>query len=122
MTSAGLAVLDSLQEHGFLQQARHNGQYLGQELTRLASRYAQGQVRGQGLLWGMALADESADAVVKAALHEGLLLSAPQPDCLRFTPALSVSKGNIDEMLLRLARAFSRVRTAQLHCRKGVAV
>lgn len=122
MTSAGLAVLDSLQEHGFLQQARHNGQYLGQELTRLASRYAQGQVRGQGLFWGMTLADESADAVVKAALHEGLLLSAPQPDCLRFTPALSVSKGNIDEMLLRLARAFSRVRTAQLHCRKGVAV
>lgn len=122
MTSAGLAVLDSLQEHGFLQQARRNGQYLGQELTRLASRYAQGQVRGQGLFWGMSLADESADAVVKAALHEGLLLSAPQPDCLRFTPALSVSKGNIDEMLLRLARAFSRVRTAQLHCRKGVAV
>ncbi|MFK3643243.1 aspartate aminotransferase family protein [Pseudomonas protegens] len=122
MTSAGLAVLDSLQEHGFLQQARHNGQYLGQELTRLASRYAQGQVRGQGLFWGMTLADESADAVVKAALHEGLLLSAPQPDCLRFTPALSVSKGNIDEMLLRLARAFSRVRTAQLQCRKGVAV
>jgi acetylornithine/N-succinyldiaminopimelate aminotransferase len=25
-------------------------------------------------------------------------------------------------MLLRLARAFSRVRTAQLQCRKGIAV
>jgi acetylornithine/N-succinyldiaminopimelate aminotransferase len=60
--------------------------------------------------------------VVSAALHEGLLLNAPQADCLRFTPALTVSKANIDEMLLRLARAFSRVRTAQLQCRKGIAV
>ncbi len=39
-----------------------------------------------------------------------------------FTPALNVSNANIDEMLLRLARAFSRVRTAQLQCRKGIAV
>lgn len=122
MTSAGLAVLDSLQEHGFMQQVRTSGQYLGQGLNRLAVRYDLGEVRGHGLLWGMSLTDDSAEAVVKAALQEGLLLSAPQADCLRFTPALTVSKGNIDEMLLRLARAFSRVRTAQLHCRKGVSV
>jgi acetylornithine/N-succinyldiaminopimelate aminotransferase len=79
-------------------------------------------LRGQGLLWGLTLSDDSADAVVSAALYEGLLLSAPQPDCLRFTPALTVSNANIDEMLLRLTRAFSRVRTAQLQCRKGIAV
>lgn len=70
----------------------------------------------------MTLSDECADAVVHAALHEGLILNAAQPDCLRFTPALTVSKANIDEMLLRLGRAFSRVRTAQVHCRKGIAV
>jgi acetylornithine/N-succinyldiaminopimelate aminotransferase len=90
--------------------------------ARLAHRYGHGELRGQGLFWGLSLSDDSADAVVKAALHEGLLLNAPQADCLRFTPALTVSKANIDEMLLRLARAFSRVRTAQLQCRKGIAV
>ena len=73
-------------------------------------------------LWGLTLSDDSADAVVKAALHEHLLLTTPKPDCLRFTPALNISKSHIDEMLLRLARAFSRVRTAQLQCRKGIAV
>jgi acetylornithine/N-succinyldiaminopimelate aminotransferase len=88
----------------------------------LAHRYGHGELRGQGLFWGLSLSEDSADAVVKAALHEGLLLNAPQANCLRFTPALSVSKANIDEMLLRLARAFSRVRTAQLQCRKGIAV
>ena len=122
MTAAGGAVLATLLEKGFLQQVRDAGQYLGEGLSRLANRYAHGELRGQGLFWGLTLSDKSAEEVVKAARYEGLLLSAPQPDCLRFTPALCVSKGNIDEMLLRLARAFARVRTAQLQCRRGVAV
>ena len=122
MASAGLAVTDTVLEHGFLEHVRESGCYLGEGLARLAHRYDHGQLRGNGLMWGLTLSDDSADAVVKAALHEGLILNAPQPDCLRFTPALTVSKSNIDEMLLRLARAFSRVRTAQLQCRKGIAV
>ncbi len=122
MAAAGLAVLDTVLEHGFLEHVRESGLYLGEGLARLGYRYDQGPLRGHGLMWGLTLSDDSADAVVKAALHEGLILNAPQPDCLRFTPALTVSKSNIDEMLLRLARAFSRVRTAQLQCRKGIAV
>ncbi len=122
MASAGLAVLDAVLAHGFLDQVRDSGLYLGEGLARLAYRYDHDQLRGHGLMWGLTLSDDSADAVVSAALHEGLILNAPQPNCLRFTPALTVSKGDIDEMLLRLARAFSRVRTAQLQCRKGIAV
>ncbi|MFJ2685912.1 aspartate aminotransferase family protein [Pseudomonas sp. NPDC087342] len=122
MTAAGLAVLDSVQDKGFFEHVQQTGRYLGEGLGRLAHRYDHGELRGQGLFWGLTLSDDSAEAVVKAAFHEGLLLNAPQPDCLRFTPALTVSKANIDEMLLRLARAFSRVRTAQLQCRKGIAV
>ncbi|WP_447891166.1 aspartate aminotransferase family protein [Pseudomonas hormoni] len=122
MTAAGLAVLDNVQDKGFLEHVRETGQHLREGLARLAHRYGHGELRGQGLLWGLTLSDDSAAAVVKAALYEGLLLDAPQADCLRFTPALTVSKANVDEMLLRLARAFSRVRTAQLQCRKGIAV
>ncbi|NNA04618.1 aspartate aminotransferase family protein [Pseudomonas lundensis] len=122
MTAAGSAVLETLVEKGFLQQVRDAGQHLREGLGRLASRYAQGELRGLGLMWGLTLSDDSAEELVKAALYEGLLITAPQPDCLRFTPALCVSKGNIDEMLLRLARAFSRVRTAQLQCRRAVLV
>jgi acetylornithine/N-succinyldiaminopimelate aminotransferase len=122
MTAAGLAVLDTLQDKAFLKHVAEAGQHLREGLGRLAHRYDHGELRGQGLLWGLTLSDDSADAVIKAALYEGLLLDAPQPDCLRFTPALNVSNANIDEMLLRLARAFSRVRTAQLQCRKGIAV
>jgi acetylornithine/N-succinyldiaminopimelate aminotransferase len=122
MTAAGLSVLDTVQDKAFLKHVAETGQHLREGLGRLAHRYGHGELRGQGLLWGLTLSDDSADAVVKAALYEGLLLNAPQSDCLRFTPALNVSNANIDEMLLRLARAFSRVRTAQLQCRKGIAV
>ena len=122
MACAGGAVLDAVLGHGFFEHVRESGCYLGEGLARLAYRYGHGQLRGQGLMWGLTLSDDSADAVVKAALDEGLILNAPQPNCLRFTPALTVSKSNIDEMLLRLGHAFSRVRTAQLQCRKGIAV
>jgi acetylornithine/N-succinyldiaminopimelate aminotransferase len=122
MTVAGLVILDSVQDQGFLDHVGQTGQHLREGLQRLSHRYGHGELRGRGLLWGLSLSEDSADAVVKSALYEGLLLDAPQPDCLRFTPALTVSKANIDEMLLRLARAFSRVRTAQLQCRKGIAV
>ncbi|MHC8388839.1 aspartate aminotransferase family protein [Pseudomonas sp. MDT2-39-1] len=122
MTAAGLAVLNTIQDKGFLDHVGETGQHLREGLSRLAHRYGHGELRGQGLLWGLTLSDDSADAVVKSALYEGLLLNAPQPDCLRFTPALTVSNANIDEMLLRLSRAFSRVRTAQMQCRKGIAV
>ena len=122
MASAGLAVLDSVLDHGFLEHVRDSAQRLHEGLARLANRYGHGELCGHGLLWGLRLSDDSADAVVKAAMYEGLLISAPQAGCLRFTPALTVSQANIDEMLLRLARAFARVRTAQLQCRKGIAV
>jgi acetylornithine/N-succinyldiaminopimelate aminotransferase len=108
-------VLHSVLEEGFLQRVRETGEYLQQGLSRLSLRYQHGEVRGQGLLWGMQLDSDSAAAVVAAAQLEGLLLNAPQADCLRFSPALTVSRANIDEMLQRLGRAFARARTARLN-------
>lgn len=119
MSAAGLAILDAVLEPGFLEQVQDSGRHLRDGLSHLSGRYGQGEVRGQGLLWGLELNDDSAGAVVKAALQEGLLLNAAQPNVLRFSPALTVSQGNIDEMLLRLARAFARVHTAQLNQRRA---
>ncbi|CAM3795976.1 Acetylornithine aminotransferase 2 [Pseudomonas reidholzensis] len=119
MSAAGLAVLETVLAPGFFQQVEDSGRYLRDGLSRLAGRYGQGQVRGQGLLWALQLQDDQAQALVEAALHEGLLVNAPQADVLRFSPALTVSKGNIDEMLLRLSRAFARVH-AQPRSRREV--
>ena len=119
ISAAGLAILDAVLEPGFMEQVQASGRHLRDGLSHLAGRYGQGEVRGQGLLWGLELSDDSAAALVKAALQEGLLLNAAQANVLRFSPALTVSRGNIDEMLLRLARAFARVHTAQLNQRRA---
>jgi acetylornithine/N-succinyldiaminopimelate aminotransferase len=113
MSAAGLAVLETVLEQGFFEQVQDSGRHLRDGLSRLAGRYGQGEVRGQGLLWALQLHENLAGELVEAALHEGLLLNAPQPDVVRFSPALTVSKGNIDEMLLRLARAFALLHAQQ---------
>jgi acetylornithine/N-succinyldiaminopimelate aminotransferase len=44
--------------------------------------------------------------VVSAARELGLLINSPQPDLLRFMPALNVTSDEIDSMLALLARAL----------------
>ena len=60
-----LPVLD----HGFVEHLRDSAQHLREGLSRLANRYGHGELRGQGLLWGLTLSDDCAEAVVKAALQ-----------------------------------------------------
>ncbi|WP_263144446.1 aminotransferase class III-fold pyridoxal phosphate-dependent enzyme [Pseudomonas sp. RIT-PI-AD] len=110
MSAAGLAVLDTVLEPGFLDHVREVSEHLREGLARIARREGHGPLRGHGLLLGLPLIRLSAAAVVRTALEEGLLIDAPQAGCLRFTPALTISHGNIDEMLKRLARAFARCR------------
>jgi acetylornithine/N-succinyldiaminopimelate aminotransferase len=117
MCAAGLAVIDTVLEPGFLPRVNDSGRHLREGLNQLAHRYGRLQVRGEGLLWALQLADGCAPAIAAAALQEGLLLDTPQADCLRFTPALNVSRANIEEMLRLLTRAFARARTAQLQNR-----
>jgi acetylornithine/N-succinyldiaminopimelate aminotransferase len=119
MSAAGMAVLQTVLEKGFFEQVMDSGRHLRDGLSRLAGRYGQGEVRGQGLLWGLQLREGTAVPLVEAALQEGLVLNAPQADVVRFSPALTVSKGNIDEMLQRLARAFTRLHAHQ-HNRREV--
>jgi acetylornithine/N-succinyldiaminopimelate aminotransferase len=112
MTSAGLAVLQATLEPGFLEHIREVGERMREGLARLARRSGHGPLRGHGLLVGLPLFGLDAHAVVRCALAEGLLISAPHAHCLRFSPALTVSAANVEEMLKRLAAALARAKTA----------
>jgi acetylornithine/N-succinyldiaminopimelate aminotransferase len=63
-------------------------------------------VRGRGLLLALALKNDVGLKIVDRARENGLLINAPRPDTLRFMPALTVSRDEIDEMLKRLERVF----------------
>ncbi|KAH9323548.1 hypothetical protein KI387_018187, partial [Taxus chinensis] len=71
---AALAVLDRIQETGFLESVARKGQFLKDLLTKkLGTNVHVKEIRGSGLLVGIEL-DVSASPLAVAALHAGLLI------------------------------------------------
>ena len=99
MCAAGLAVIDTIGKPSFLKQVADNGRYLESQLQRLSARHGLGDVRGRGLLLAIDLKLPIAMAIVAQASEAGLLLNAPLQDCLRFMPALNVTREEIAEMI-----------------------
>jgi acetylornithine/N-succinyldiaminopimelate aminotransferase len=99
MAAVGCAVLETVQRSAFLAHVREAGEYLAARLRGLSSRLGHGEVRGRGLLLALALTRGDAAKVVDGAFDRGLLINAPRPDTLRFMPALTVTREEIDRML-----------------------
>jgi len=102
MAAVGCAVVDTVRRPDFLASVRETGAYLAERLAALSAEAGHGEVRGRGLLLALALTHGDASKVAAAALDRGLLVNAPRPDTLRFMPALTVSGGEVDQMIDRL--------------------
>ena len=105
MTAAGIAVLRRLIAPGFLDSVEEKGRYLAAALDKLIIQHRLVGERGNGLLRALILDDERGPALVKAALEQnptGLLLNSPRPNLLRFMPSLTVTTGEIDQMIALL--------------------
>jgi acetylornithine/N-succinyldiaminopimelate aminotransferase len=99
MCAAGLAVLEQVSKPEFLKAATDAGQILASELQKLSARHGLGEVRGRGLLLALDLKLPIGASIVAQAFQRGLLLNSPQPDALRFMPALNVTRAEISEMI-----------------------
>jgi acetylornithine/N-succinyldiaminopimelate aminotransferase len=99
MCAAGLAVLSEVSKPEFLKAAVDSGQFLEGELQKLSARHGLGEVRGRGLLLALDLKLPIGASIVAQAFQQGLLLNSPQPDALRFMPALNVTRAEISEMI-----------------------
>ena len=102
MTAVGCAVLDTLTAPGFLEEVAAKGDYLAAGLQALSDDLGLAGERGSGLLRALLLPDDRGPEIVAAARErnpEGLLLNAPRPHLLRFMPALTVTREEIDLML-----------------------
>jgi acetylornithine aminotransferase len=58
---------------------------------------------------GIGLSDDVAREVAAAALDEGLIINAVGERTLRLVPALVITRGEVDEAVQRLSRAFDAV-------------
>ncbi|MFL6791720.1 MAG: acetylornithine transaminase [Bradyrhizobium sp.] len=99
MCAAGLAVLEQVGKTEFLKSAADAGLFLESELQRLSARHGLGEVRGRGLLLALDLKLPIGVSIVAEAFAAGVLLNSPQPDALRFMPALNVTREEIAEMI-----------------------
>ncbi len=99
MCAAGLAVLEEVSAPSFLKAASEAGLYLERELQKLSARHGLGEVRGRGLLLALELKLPIGASIVAQAFEAGLLLNSPQPDALRFMPALNVTREEIGAMI-----------------------
>src|SRR5690349_15963611 len=108
MCAAGLAVLEQVSKPAFLKAACDAGLFLESELQKLSARHGLGEVRGRGLLLALDLKLPMGASLVAQALEAGLLLNSPQPDALRFMPALNVTREEIGEMIDGLDAILTR--------------
>jgi acetylornithine/N-succinyldiaminopimelate aminotransferase len=102
MAAVGCAVVETVRAAAFLAAVRETGAYLAERLRALSAERGHGEVRGRGLLLALALGHGDAPKIVDAALERGLLINAPRPDTLRFMPALTVKRAEVDRMLALL--------------------
>jgi acetylornithine/N-succinyldiaminopimelate aminotransferase len=114
MCAAGLAVLEQVGAPAFLQATVETGRYLESELQRLSARHGLGEVRGRGLLLALDLKLPIGASIVAQAFEQGLLLNSPQPDALRFMPALNVTRDEIGAMIDGLDGILTKAGAARL--------
>ena len=112
MTAVGEAVMSVVLQPGFLEAVANLGQYLAEGLQSLAQKHCLGEVRGKGLLLGLDLKNDRGAQVVEKARERGLLLNSPRPNLLRFMPALTVSKAEIDDMISILEDSLKAVKNS----------
>ncbi len=98
VSAAACAVLRVLLKPGFLQGVRDAGNYLQHKLSQLIRTFGAGHTRGRGLLVALILDEPVAQIIVEQCLKNGLILNAPKPNIIRFTPSLITDKKEIDQM------------------------
>ena len=99
MCAVGVAVLGHVGQPAFLKSVADSGLFLESELQRLSARHGLGEVRGRGLLLALDLKLPIGASIVAQAFAAGVLLNSPQPDALRFMPALNVKREEIAAMI-----------------------
>ncbi|MFF4602363.1 acetylornithine transaminase [Streptomyces sp. NPDC001339] len=107
--AAALAVLETIEKDGVLENVRRVGERLRAGIEALEHPLV-GQVRGAGLLLGIVLTEPLAPRVQQAAQDAGLLVNAAVPDVIRLAPPLILSDGEADTFLRKLPAVLDAAR------------
>lgn len=108
--AAALAVLDVFEQEGLVENAHLVGDYLMKELEELRQRNRHIlEVRGRGLMVGVVL-DVPHKEVRSRLIHEQYCFTGcAGTNILRVLPPLCLSKGEVDEFIIRLENVLNEL-------------
>ena len=119
-STAGIAVLDYIEEHNLIEKARVRGKQLKDGLIALQEKYPFiGDVRGLGLMVGAELinpdkspAPDKLEFIVETMKDRGFLIgkNGIARNVLAFQPPLVISEENINDLLNNLDDVMSQVK------------
>jgi acetylornithine/N-succinyldiaminopimelate aminotransferase len=114
--ATSLAVLETIEQGGLLQNARDLGAYAKRQVSAIPGIK---EVRGMGLMLGIELGEEFAPLAAEGktpshvaavrSMQNGLLTVPAGPSVIRWLPPLNVSRDEIDEAVSILARTLAEI-------------
>jgi acetylornithine/N-succinyldiaminopimelate aminotransferase len=97
--AAALAVLDTIQHDNLLRNVNEQSARIRKSFKRFVSQFSFiNEVRGRGLLLGMACSIPAAPIVAKC-MEKGLLVLSAGPNVIRLLPPLNISTDEVDEAM-----------------------
>ena len=110
IAAGALAVVKSLLNDGWIENARTMGDYFKNQLTYLQQKYSIiKDIKGLGLILGVLLDRDGAD-IVNACMKKGFLINCIQGKILRFVPPLIITKNEIDLLITCLDDIFKAIK------------
>ncbi|HYK31173.1 MAG TPA: acetylornithine transaminase [Streptosporangiaceae bacterium] len=105
--AAALAVLDTIEREGLLENVKQVGAKLRDGLGSIDHKLVTG-VRGSGLWQAIALSEPAASAIEAAARQSGFLVNAVQPDAIRLAPPLIISADQAETFVVALPEILAQ--------------
>ncbi|PIM73800.1 acetylornithine aminotransferase [Streptomyces sp. JV178] len=109
--AAALAVLETIETEGLLAHVKRVGERLRTGIEALAHPLVS-EVRGAGLLLGIALREPKAARFQQEAQQAGFLVNAATPDVIRLAPPLILSEEDADHFVHQLPSILEKTRTS----------
>lgn len=106
--AAALAVLDTIEREGLLENARSAGARLAEGIASIDHPLLS-KVRGTGLWLAAVLTADRAAEVQAAAQRAGFLVNAVQPDAIRLAPPLIINAAEITSFVATFPAILSEV-------------
>src|SRR6266568_561336 len=109
-TAVGLAVLTTIRDERILENVVKVGVYLEERLLRLKEQFPViKEVRGIGLLYAFGLEQEIANDIAECCMERRLIVNSANPQTIRFMPALTIGKKEVDAMLTILKKVLKSI-------------